>query len=291
MKSVGFIGLGFMGFPMAENILRKGFSLTIYNRTKEKAEPLLAKGALWAGSPAELAEKTDIVITMVSNDEALRQIVLGPKGLLESRHKGKIHLSMSTVSPLLVRELENKYRENGGALLSAPVSGRPERAKEGTLWIFLSGEDKAKLAASSVLKAMSCKIFDFGQEAEKASIFKLCGNFMILSFIETLSEALSVLEKSGMSRTQAIEVWGESFYDAPIFHSYGNILAKGIFKEGGFSLDLASKDMGLLKAFADSQQVSLPILLSVEEKQKAAIAMGHGGVDCTVIDLVTRKQI
>src|SRR4051812_28649618 len=157
---VGFIGLGHMGLAMAQNIHKKGFPLGVYNRTKEKAAPLLEKGIRWAGSPAELANSCDVVVSMVANDAALTEIAEGPSGILHAAKTPSIHISMSTVSPHLVASLEKKHQEKGIAFLAAPVSGRPERAREGTLWIFLAGNPKAKKTATPVLEAMSCKIFD-----------------------------------------------------------------------------------------------------------------------------------
>lgn len=287
--NIGFIGMGYMGLPMAQNLLKKGFSLTVYNRTKEKAAPLLTDGAKWASTPRELGVHTDIVITMISDDEVLKSLVFGSDGLANGMKQGSIHISMSTVSPSIIESLEKEHMQRKTTLLSAPVSGRPERAKEGTLWIFLSGETQAKVAATPVLKAMSSKIYDLGKEAKNASIFKLASNFMVLSFIETLSEALSVLEKSGIPREMASEIWGSSFYEAPIFRSYSPPLVQKNYPEGGFMLDLARKDMRLLNEYIEDNLVPMPFLDLITEKQTSAQAMGKGKFDCTIVDLLTRK--
>ena len=202
---VGFIGLGNMGLPMAQNILKGGFPLTVYNRTKEKATSLLEQGAKYANSPLELAAECDILVSMVANDDALKDIVEGPSGILRASKKPSIHISMSTVSPDLSDTMEKKHKEMGIAFLSAPVTGRPERAKQGSLWIFLSGNTQAKKTAIPILKTMSIKIFDLGDMPRQASLFKLCNNFMILSFIEAFSEASTMLEKAGISTEKALE--------------------------------------------------------------------------------------
>jgi 3-hydroxyisobutyrate dehydrogenase-like beta-hydroxyacid dehydrogenase len=287
--TIGFIGMGYMGLPMAHNILKKGFPLAVYNRTKQKAESLLEKGAKWVSSPRELAQMADIIVTMVSDDNVLKSITLGNDGLSYEAKKGFIHISMSTVSPSIIEMLEKDHKQRGGTLLSAPVSGRPERAKEGTLWIFLAGDQKAKQIATPVLESMSTKIYDLGTEAKNANVFKLASNFMILSFIESFSEALSILEKSGISREKAAEIWGTSFYDAPMFHSYSPHIVHKKYPEGGFMLDLAKKDMSLLKSYIDQNLLPMPVLDLIEEKQISAQAMGKGKLDCSVIDMVTRK--
>ena len=217
MQNVGFIGLGSMGLPMAENILKAGFSLIVYNRTRQKASPLLERGAKWADTPGELAGMSDIVVSMVANDAALNDIVDGPTGIITASKKPSLHISMSTVSPLISDALEKKHKENGIAFVSAPVSGRPDRAKSGELWVFLAGQKLAKETATAVLQAMSSKIFDLGEKPSQAALFKLCNNFMILSLIESFSEAASILEKGGISTEKAAEIWGSSLFDAPAF--------------------------------------------------------------------------
>lgn len=287
--NVGLIGLGHMGFEMAQNLQKKGFSLKIYNRTKEKADPLLKRGCGWADSPMKLAEESDIIVSMVANDGALKEIVEGPAGILQSSRKPSIHISMSTVSPQLISELAKKHQEQGMSLLAAPVSGRPERAREGTLWVFLAGESHAKMKAAPVLQAMSTKIFDLGENPHQAALFKLCSNFMILSLIESFSEATAVLEKGGVSMDKAAEIWGSSFFDAPIFHSYVPLVTKRRFAEGGFALSLGLKDMRLLQDAADQAQVPMPFLADLHEKLVASMNLGREKMDWSAIALLTHE--
>lgn len=286
---VGFIGLGHMGFPMAQNILKAGFSLAVYNRTKEKATPLLEQGGEWAESPAELAGRCDILVSMVANDDALKEIIDGPSGILHSIKRPSIHISMSTVSPDLSASMEKKHLEKGVAFLAAPVTGRPERAKEGALWIFLAGEPKAKKTAIPILEKMGSKIFDLGEHPSQASLFKLCNNFMILGLIETFSEAATMLEKGGISTERAAEIWGSSLFDAPAFHTYAPMLCKRNFSEGGFALNLGLKDIRLLQACADRAQVPTPFLSELHEKLLMSMNLGRGDFDWSAIALLTRE--
>jgi 3-hydroxyisobutyrate dehydrogenase-like beta-hydroxyacid dehydrogenase len=288
-QKVGFIGLGRMGLHMAENVLKAGFPLWVYNRTKEKAAPLLEKGGQSAATPAELAQLCDVVITMVANDDALNEIVHGPSGILSSSKKPSIHISMSTVSPDLIIDLEKKHQEKGIAFLAAPVSGRPERAKEGTLWIFLAGDAKAKKSAFPILEAMSVKIFDLGDHSAQALLFKLCNNFMIISLVEAFSEAASMLEKGGISTATAAEVWGSSLFDAPVFHSYTPMICKRNFADGGFALNLGLKDMRLLQDCADKAQVPMPFLSDIHQKMLTCMNLGRADCDWSVIALLTRE--
>lgn len=286
---VGFIGMGNMGLPMAQNILKAGFPLTIYNRTKERGAAIIKQGCQWAESPAQLAERCDTLVSMVANDGALKEIVEGPTGIFQSAKKPSIHISMSTVSPELCTELEKKHREKGIAFLSAPVSGRPDRAKEGSLWIFLAGEAQAKKTARPILEAMSCKIFDLGEHPSQAALFKLCNNFMILSLIESFSEAAAMLEKGGISTEKAADVWGNSLFDAPVFHSYTPMVCKRNFSDGGFALDLGLKDIRLLQSCADKAQVPMPFIAELQEKLLVCMNLGRAKYDWSAIALLTRE--
>lgn len=287
---VGFIGLGHMGSPMAQNILKKGFPLWIYNRTKEKGSSLIEQGANWANSPAELAAQVDILVSMVANDQALNDIIEGPSGLLHASKKPSIHISMSTISPDLSTSLEKKHQENGMAFLAAPVTGRPERAKTGSLTIFLAGNSKAKKEALPVLEAMGNQIFDLGEQPSQSSLFKLCNNFMILGLIETFSEAAAMLEKGGISTEKAAEVWGSSIFNSPVFHSYTPLICQQRFAEGGFALNLGLKDIRLLQTCADRAQVPMPFLSNLHEKLLASMNLGRGNFDWSAISLLTREQ-
>jgi len=285
-QQVGFIGLGAMGLGMAQNILKAGFPLCVYNRTREKAAPILQQGGTWANSPTELAAQCDILVTMVSNDAALTEVT---EGILRSPKRPSIHLSMSTVSPQLCTRLEKLHREQGVAFLAAPVTGRPERAQAGTLFVFLSGSAAAKQAAAPVLKTMSEKVFDLGDQPSQAALFKLCNNFMILSHIEAFSEATAVLEKAGISPSTAMDVWLNSLFDSPLLRAYAPMLTKRTFSEGGFALNLGLKDLRLLHTCADESQVPTPFLGNLLDKLLTSMNLGRANYDWSAILLLTRE--
>ncbi|MBI2742830.1 MAG: NAD(P)-dependent oxidoreductase [Chlamydiales bacterium] len=287
--NVGFVGLGSMGLPMAQNILKKGNHLSVYNRTREKAAPLLEQGAKWAASPSELAAGCDILVSMVSNDLALKELVEGSSGILSAAKKPSIHISMGTHSPEFVADLEKKHRDLGISFLAAPVSGRPERAREGSLWIFLAGDPKAKTRALPVLEAMSCKVFDLGDKPSQAALFKLCNNFMILSFVESFGEAAAMLEKEGISTEKAVEIWGGSLFNSPIFHAYAPMFCKRSYADAGFALDLGLKDIRLLQTCADRSQVPMPFLSELHEKLIISMTLGREKFDWAAIALLTRE--
>src|SRR5216684_29735 len=153
-ETVGFIGLGGMGLAMATNLLKAGFGLRVYNRTSEKARPLLEQGAILARSPAEAAAPGGIVVTMVSDDRALEEVTLGPDGLLERLGDG-VHLSMSTIAPRTARRLADLHRERGGRYVASPVFGKPEVAARAKLWIVTSGDAAARARVRQIQEAVS----------------------------------------------------------------------------------------------------------------------------------------
>src|SRR5436309_7699872 len=162
-ETVGFIGLGGMGLAMATKLLEAGFGLRVYNRTAEKARPLLERGATLARSPAEAAEPGGVVVTMVSDDRALEEVTVGADGLL-SRLGDGVHLSMSTIAPRTARRLAGLHQERGAGYVASPVFGKPEVAAEARLWVVTSGDAAARARVRPHQEAMSQRVFDFGDE-------------------------------------------------------------------------------------------------------------------------------
>ena len=162
-ETVGFIGLGGMGLAMATNLLKAGFGLRVYNRTAEKARPLLEQGATLARSPAEAAEPGGVVVTMVSDDRAVEEVTLGSNGFLGRLGDG-VHLSMSTIAPRTARRLADLHRERGGRYVASPVFGKPEVAAQAKLWVVTSGDAAARARVRPLQEAMSQRVFDFGDD-------------------------------------------------------------------------------------------------------------------------------
>jgi 3-hydroxyisobutyrate dehydrogenase-like beta-hydroxyacid dehydrogenase len=205
-ESIGFIGLGNMGQPMARNILKAGFKLRVYNRNPSRAEPLVVQGAQQVSHPNEVVEPGSIVITMVANDSALESVALGENGFLEKLRPGGIHLSMSTVSPATARKLSELHEKHGSSYIAAPVFGRPQAAAAQQLWICVSGPPAAKERVQPLLNALGQGISDFGEEPGAANVVKLSGNFLIASAMEAMAEALTLAEKNGIDRSKVIEL-------------------------------------------------------------------------------------
>ncbi len=208
-ENIGFIGLGGMGLAMASNLLKAGFSLRVYNRTAEKARPLVEMGALLARSPAEAAEAAEpggVVVTMVSDDKAVEEVTVGPDGFLARLGDG-VHLSMSMIAPRAARRLAAIHRERGGRYVASPVFGKPEVAARAKLWIVTSGDAAAKARVRPIQETLSQQVFDFGDDPGAANAIKLAGNFLLGAAIEAMAEAFTLAQKHGVPAPTNLSVF------------------------------------------------------------------------------------
>jgi 3-hydroxyisobutyrate dehydrogenase-like beta-hydroxyacid dehydrogenase len=283
--SVCFIGLGSMGYPIAANLLKNNVKLWVYNRTKEKASPLLEKGALWLESPAEAFEKAPIVFSMVSNDQALKEITQGDEGILKKAKLGCIHVSMSTVSPKLATELDKSHKDKGVRYLASPVFGRPEVAQAGKLSVCMAGDNKAKEEVKPLFDFISGFFYDFGEEPFKANAVKLSGNFLILSVIEALAEAFSFAQKNGVAAQDMHTFFTETLFPSPVYETYGRIIANKQFYPPGFKMSLGLKDIDLLLRTADKLKLPLPFAGVLHDRLMTGLSHGREDLDWSAISM------
>ena len=281
---VAFIGLGSMGLPMARNLLNAGFKLAIYNRTTSVTDELASLGARVAVSPAQAVTPGGIVVTMLSNDTVLESLTLGESGFANNLGAG-LHISMSTVSPDTSRKLACEQEGFGGQFVAAPVFGRPEAAALGKLFICSSGKIAAKARAKPVLDVLGQGIYDFGEEAGAANVVKLAGNFMILSATEVMAEAFALAEKNGVDRHAMFQFFTETNFNCPIYKNYGRILADRAFEPAGFKLELAAKDVRLMRETAEKSKMTLPVADLVYARMVESMNKGRGAKDCTAIEM------
>ena len=282
---VGFIGLGSMGLPIAMNLLESGYKLRVYNRTLQKAQPLVDKGAELGKSPADVVEPGGIVISMLANDQALEDVVLGENGILEKLGNGGIHISMSTISPTTAQNLAQQHEQKGTHYLAAPVFGRPDAAAARKLWICLSGNGAAKERVLPLLNVLGQKVFDFGEQVSAANVVKLSGNFLIISAIEAMAEAFTLAEKNGIDRSQVAELFGQTLFACPIYQNYGRMIAQEQYEPAGFKLALGLKDVELALQTAKESQMPMPFASLVRDRLISSIAKGRGDIDWTGLAL------
>ncbi|MFZ5557142.1 MAG: NAD(P)-dependent oxidoreductase [Pseudomonadota bacterium] len=287
--TVGFIGLGRMGEPMARNLLAAGFKVSAYNRDAAKAKPLLEAGATFAKTPREAAVPGGIVITMVSDDRALHEVTAGSDGFAQALGAG-VHVSMSTVSPDASRRLAALHAGYGGSYLAAPVFGRPDAAAAKKLWICASGPAAAKARVRPVLDAMGQGVYDFGEEPHAANVVKLAGNFLILSAIEALGEAAALGQKYGIDREQLLGMFGETVFGCPVYQNYGRIVACEQYQPAGFRMALGLKDVNLVLDAAAGVQAPMPLASLVYDRLLSGVARGRANLDWSAIALAVSEE-
>jgi 3-hydroxyisobutyrate dehydrogenase-like beta-hydroxyacid dehydrogenase len=198
-ETLGFIGLGNMGLPIAKNLLKSGFQLRVYNRTIAKARLLGESGAEVVVTSAEVATPGGIVFTMLADDHAVEDVCLAKPSFVERLGRGGIHVSMSTISPAMARRLAKQHKEQGVEYVAGPVFGRPEAAAAAKLFVCLAGASSPKTCVRPALEKMSQGLFDFGEDPGSANVVKLCGNFLVASTIEALAEMMVLAERNSVS--------------------------------------------------------------------------------------------
>ena len=286
---VGFIGAGKMGTGMVRNLLRAGHQVTVYNRTREKAEALRGDGAQVAASPAEAAHTAEAVFTILSDDHAVSEAVLGENGLASALEKGAAHLSGSTISVALARRLQEEHARRGQILLGANVFGRPEAAEKKQLIVVTAGDGAAIERCRALFDAIGRKTFIAGDDPWNANLFKISGNFMIASMLETFGEAFATLRKAGVDHYAFLEIMGELF-GSPIYKNYGKIVADQNFDPPGFELKLGLKDVGLALEAAAGFDAPMPFASILRDHFLSALAHGQEKLDWGSIALVAARN-
>jgi 3-hydroxyisobutyrate dehydrogenase-like beta-hydroxyacid dehydrogenase len=266
-----------MGAPLAEALLADGHALTVFNRTRARAEPLAARGARVSGSPADCAKGNELVITLVSDDHALEQVVHGEQGLLRGLEQGALHVSSSTISVALAERLDEEHRRAGQGFVSATIFGRPSAVAERKAWFVIAGAEVERVRP--VLERLGRGVTVAGERPADANVLKLAGNFMLAAMIELLGEGFAFVEKSGLPRERFLEVLQAVFGPGP-FTGYAALIAQRSF-DPVFPLKLGLKDVRLVLEAAEQRAVPLPLASVARDGLLAAIANGLGELDWT----------
>jgi 3-hydroxyisobutyrate dehydrogenase-like beta-hydroxyacid dehydrogenase len=290
MMKIGFLGLGQMGAGMAANLLRAGHELAVWNRSPQKSKALVAEGALLAGTPREAAAGREVVMSMLADDAALEQVLLGSNGVFEGMPRGALHVSSSTISVATAERAAALHKERGSRFLSAPVFGRPEAAAAAKLFIVAAGAQSDYTAARALFPAISQKVFYIGERPSSANLVKLCGNFTILAAIEAFAEAMTLAQKGGVPKKQFLEVMTGSLFDTPVYRNYGAALAEERFRPAGFAAPLGLKDMRLVGQSAETLRVPMPVLNVLRDHLLQTIGAEGEDIDWSGIGHVIAKN-
>jgi 3-hydroxyisobutyrate dehydrogenase-like beta-hydroxyacid dehydrogenase len=286
---IAFIGLGRMGAAMARNLLRAGHQLTIYNRTRTKAEALATEGARVADSPAAAARDCEAAVTMLADDEAVEQAVFGEQGLAAGLPAGAIHCGSSTISTAFARRLAEEHSRRGQHYLSAPVFGRPEAAEAGKLLIVAAGPAEAIARAQPIFDAVSRQTFIAGAEPWQANAVKLCGNFMLASLLESFGESFATLRKAGVQPHVFLDVMN-ALFASPVYANYGRLIVDEQFEPAGFALKLGFKDIRLALEASLELAAPMPFAGVLRDRFLSAIAHGQEELDWSSLSRVAARD-
>jgi 3-hydroxyisobutyrate dehydrogenase-like beta-hydroxyacid dehydrogenase len=286
---IAFVGLGRMGMGMARNLLRAGHSLAVYNRSREKAEALAASGARMTSSPADACRDAEVVMTMVADDHAVEQIVFGNDGIASAMENNCVHVSHSTISTALARRLTAEHARRNQGYLSVPVFGRPEHAESKNLIVVAAGPIELVDRCHPLFDAIGRQTFVIGAEPWQANVAKVCGNFMVISMIESLGEAFAALRKAGIAPEAFLEIIN-SLMASPILALYGRIIAQEQFEPAGFALKLGLKDVRLVLAAAEECAAPMPLASLVHDHLLSALAQGQGEMDWSSMTQVIARN-
>jgi 3-hydroxyisobutyrate dehydrogenase-like beta-hydroxyacid dehydrogenase len=289
MAKLGFVGLGVMGSRVVKRLLDAGHEVTGYNRTKSKAEWLLDAGMKWVDTPRAAAETSDTTFTMVTNTNALREVMEGEEGLLAGIGKGKIHVDMSTVSPAFSQELAKKIEAKGAAMLDSPVSGSVVTLEEGKLSIMVGGRPDVFEKVKPILQDIGPKVTYVGRNG-LAVTMKIATNLSLAVQMLAFSEGVLIAEKSGIKRETAVEVLTNSVIASPMVKYRGPFVME-MPDEAWFNVNMMQKDMNLALELGRQLDIPLPTTATTNEFLTAARGMGFEEQDFAVIfDVLARMS-
>jgi len=273
-QRVGFIGTGIMGEPMAHNLLVAGYTLTVYTRTKAKAQKLLAEGAVWADSPAEAALGSDVVITCVTDTPDVEQVLLGPNGVIETASPGLICVDMSTISPAATRQMAETLEAKGVTLIDAPISGGEIGAIEAKLSIMMGGPPDAIEKVRPIMDVMGGTVTHCGPVGS-GQMTKLVNQVMVIHTIMSISEGLALAEKAGLDLETTLKVTSAGAAGSHSLKALGPKIIAGDLGPA-FMVDLQQKDLRLVLEYADQLKLPLPGVALAKQLLTALQARGRG---------------
>jgi 3-hydroxyisobutyrate dehydrogenase-like beta-hydroxyacid dehydrogenase len=285
---IGFIGLGRMGHGVAENLLKAGHEVTVWNRSPDPVAALVKKGAKAAKAPED-ALQGDAVFSMLSNDQVMRDVGLAG-ALLDKAAKGLVHVCMATISAAFGKELQAAHEKAGLFYLSAPVFGRPDMAASGQMVIVVAGRAAAIEKMQPVFDKISSRTVPVGEESEKANLFKICGNFMIASELQATGEAFALLRKGGVDPALFHDVLGGRLFTGAVFKMYGAMILNHQYEPAGFALTLGLKDVNLARAAAEGLGASMPTADLLKTNYDQAVSWGWQDKDWSAIGEVPAKK-
>jgi 3-hydroxyisobutyrate dehydrogenase-like beta-hydroxyacid dehydrogenase len=274
---------------MARNLLRAGHQVTVYNRTRSKAEALVGEGATVAATPAEAARDCDAAITMLADDAAVMEAVFGCSGVASGLPAGAVHISCSTIGTKLAKRLTGEHAARRQGYLSVPVFGRPEAAEAKKLLVIPAGPADVVQRCQPVFDAIGRGTFVVGTEPWQANAVKLCGNFMISSMIECFGESNATLRKAGVDPHLFLSIMN-ALFASPVVANYGGMIADDKFEPAAFALRLGLKDIRLLLETAEECAAPMPVANVVRDHFLTAMALGQQDADWASVARIPARE-
>jgi 3-hydroxyisobutyrate dehydrogenase-like beta-hydroxyacid dehydrogenase len=289
LMRVGVIGLGNMGAGIAANLIKAGHDVTVYNRSRPKVDALAAQGATPADNVAD-ACGGDVVLTMLANDDAVAGVAFGDGGIIASAAPGTVHISSSTISVGLAKRLVDAHAAAGRGFVSAPVFGRPEAAAAAALFVVTAGRADTVSGLTPIFDAIGQRTFVVSEDPTAANLVKLSGNFLIASVIESLGEAMALVARGGVDRHQYLDILTSTLFSAPVYRTYGGLIASEQFEPAGFAAPLGHKDIKLVLAAAEELRVPLPIASLLRDRFLRLLAAGGDQLDWSAISTLAAQD-
>ena len=285
---IGFIGLGQMGTSIASLLIRAGHSVTVWNRSQDAVKALAAEGAVAAKTPAD-AMQGEVLFSMLASDQAMQEVGLDA-ALLEKAAKGLVHINLATISPAFARALAAAHDSRGLGYVAAPVFARPDAAAKGQAVVIVAGANDDVAKVEPLLAQVGRRTVRVGEAPEMANLFKIAGNFMIMSAVETLGEAFALLRKGGVDAGLFLDTMTEGLFAAPVYKNYGKQILNEAYEPAGFYLKLGLKDATLVKGASDELAVPMPLLDLVRGHYEEAMKKGWSEKDWASIAALSAEK-
>jgi 3-hydroxyisobutyrate dehydrogenase-like beta-hydroxyacid dehydrogenase len=287
--NVSMIGLGAMGAAMVRNLLAKGVKVMVWNRSRAIVDALAAEGAIPADD-VDQAFKADIVLSMLAHDQAMREVLVD-SGVLARAPKGVVHVNLATISTALAGELAALHADLGLGYVASPVFGRPPVAQAGGLNVLAAGAPDAVAAAMPVLEMLAGKVWPLGEDPIRANALKLAGNFMIVSAIESMGEAVALGEAYGVPAPELLDMLSSTLFAAPIYKIYGGMIAERRYTPPGFAAELGLKDVRLVLDAAEAKGLSMPLADLAEASLEVLLDGEDKGLDLAALAEIARGRV
>lgn len=286
---IGFLGLGTMGKPMAANLVKAGYQVRVWNRSPEPVAELQTRGGDVAGAPSQAAADADVLISMLSDDDVTRAVVL-EADVLNALKPGAIHVNMATISVDFAADMARLHRERQLQYVAAPVLGRIDVAEAGQLQVLAAGHAEALASVQPLFDALGQQTWHFGDRPEQANAVKLAVNFMIANAIGAMGDASALVQGHGVCPAAFLDLVTSTSFASPVYKGYGQAIKAQRFEPAGFKVELGLKDLRLALEAGDNARVPLPLASLLKDNLLDALAHGEGHLDWAALSQVSARR-